>query len=123
MPPLVTLAVAVLLIDRLALSTMAVTLVLTLLLLLVLTGSAILLLTLAVLLTLVVVATTGAVATMVTVALAPLARVPRLQVTVVLPEQVPTLGLAETNMVPAGSASVTTTLLAASGPALLMLKV
>ena len=105
---------------RLALSTMAVTLVLAVLLLLVLTGSAVALLTVAVLLTLVVVATTGAVATMVTVALAALARVPRLQVTV------PALwvqgAVAETKLVPAGRVSVMTTLLALSGPALLMLR-
>ena len=121
LPPLVTLALAVLVMLRLALN--AVTLVLAVLLLFVVTGSAVLLLTVAVLLTLVATVTTGAVATIVTVALAALARLPRLQVTVVVPEQVPTLGVAETKIVPVGRVSVTTTLLALSEPALLTLRV
>src|SRR5438445_6559547 len=43
----------------------------------------------------------------VTVAVARLARVPRLQVTVLVPLQVPWLGVAETKLTPLGSASVT----------------
>ncbi len=58
------------------------------------------------------------VATIETVALAPLASVPRLHVTVVVPVQVPTLGVADTKVKPAGSVSVTVTAAAGEGPAL-----
>ena len=52
-------------------------------------------------------------------ALAPLATVPRLQVTVPdASEQVPWLGVAETKTAPAGSTSVSVTSVAASGPPL-----
>src|ERR1700760_2999433 len=47
-----------------------------------------------------------------------LAIVPRLQVTVVVPLQVPWLGVADVKVVPAGRMSVTTTFAAAPGPAL-----
>ena len=53
-----------------------------------------------------------------TVAVAAFASVPRLQVTVVVPEHEPWLGVAETNDTPAGRTSVTTTLVAALGPLL-----
>jgi hypothetical protein len=56
--------------------------------------------------------------TKVTVALAPLAREPMAQVTVVVPLQLPWDGVAETKVVPAGITSVTTTAVAAPGPAL-----
>ena len=59
----------------------------------------------------------GSVTMRVIVADAPFASVPRVQVTVVVPLQLPWLGVAETNDVPAGSASVTTTFAAALGPA------
>ena len=51
-------------------------------------------------------------------AVAPLRTEPRLQVMVVVPLQLPCDGTAETAVSPAGSASVTTTLVAAEGPAL-----
>ena len=55
--------------------------------------------------------------TIVTVAeLVPAARVPRLQVTVVVPEQLPCDDVAETNVVPDGSVSVTVTPVAAVLP-------
>ncbi len=54
----------------------------------------------------------------VTVAVAPLLTVPRLQVTVAVPEQEPWLGTAEVNMTVAGSGSVTMTFVAFDGPAL-----
>lgn len=60
------------------------------------------------------------VTTSTTVAFAPFARVPREHVTVVVPEHVPWDGVAETNVIPAGSASVMTTLVAALGPAFAM---
>ena len=53
---------------------------------------------------------------MVMVAVAPFAKVPRLQVTVVVPEQVPTDVDEETKVAPAGNTSVTDTLWAESGP-------
>src|SRR6267143_1845067 len=54
-----------------------------------------------------------------TEAVAPFARVPRLQVTVgVVKVQVPWLGVAETNVRPAGSASVTVTPEELDGPLL-----
>ena len=56
--------------------------------------------------------------TMVTTALAPPASVPRLQVTAVVPEQLPCVGVAETNAVPAGSVSFTVTFCAVLGPLL-----
>jgi hypothetical protein len=49
---------------------------------------------------------------------APLLTVPRLQVTVLVPEQDPTEGVADTKVVPAGRTSVTLTLAALLGPAL-----
>src|SRR5688500_151535 len=61
----------------------------------------------------------GGVTTSVIVALVPLAIAPSVQVTVVVPEQLPCDGVAETKVVPAGSTSVTTTFDAVSGPALL----
>lgn len=51
------------------------------------------------------------------VAVPAFATVPSEQVTVVVPLQVPWLGVTETNVVPAGSTSVTTTFSAAFGPA------
>ena len=56
--------------------------------------------------------------TMLTVAALPLARVPRLQVTVVVPLQVPCVGVAETKVTPAGNGSVTVTFVAGEGPVL-----
>jgi len=53
-----------------------------------------------------------------TEALAPFASVPRLQVTVVVPVQVPWLGVAETNVRPAGSTSVNVTPVEFDGPLL-----
>jgi hypothetical protein len=58
------------------------------------------------------------VTTIVMVAVAPFAKVPRVQVTVVVPEQVPTEVDEETKLAPAGNTSVTDTLWAASGPPL-----
>jgi hypothetical protein len=60
-------------------------------------------------------ATLGAVTTMSIVAVVPLGKVPSLQVTVLVPEQVPTLGVAETNVTPGGRGSVTTTPLVVAG--------
>ena len=60
----------------------------------------------------------GAVITMVTVAEAPFAIEPRLQITVVVPLHEPWLEVADTNVVPAGSGSVMLTPLAAPGPLL-----
>ena len=60
----------------------------------------------------------GAVIVRVIVAVAPFAIVPRPQVTVDVPLQVPCDGVADTKVVPAGMLSVTATLLAAAGPAL-----
>ena len=54
--------------------------------------------------------------TIVTVVLAPLVKSPRLQVTVLVPLQVPWLGVAETKLTPGGKVSVITTPVAASGP-------
>src|SRR5262245_54254050 len=48
--------------------------------------------------------------------LLPAASVPRLQVTVVVPEQVPCDGVADTSVTPAGSGSLTVTLVAAVLP-------
>ena len=56
------------------------------------------------------------VTTRVTVAVPGLLRVPRLQVTVLVPLHVPWLGVAETKLAPLGSASVTDTSVAAFGP-------
>lgn len=44
------------------------------------------------------------------------AKVPMLQVTVVVPVQVPLVEVAETSVTPVGNGSVTTTLLATDGP-------
>ena len=74
--------------------------------------------TLAVLVT---VPTVVAVSTIVIVALLPLARLPRLQLTVV--SHVPWLGVAETRVVPAGTGSLTTTLVALLGPSFVTVKV
>src|SRR5712692_6905982 len=51
-------------------------------------------------------------------ALAPLASVPKLHVTVAVPVQVPWLGVAETNVRPAGRKSVTVTPVELDGPLL-----
>jgi hypothetical protein len=59
---------------------------------------------------------TAAVAVRVMEAFAPLASVPRLQVTVVVPVQVPWLGVADTKVRPAGSTSVTVTPVEFDGP-------
>jgi hypothetical protein len=63
--------------------------------------------------------------TIVTVVVASKANVPRLHVTVVVPEQVPCLGVAETNITLGGRVSVIVTLLAENwnGPKLLTLSV
>jgi hypothetical protein len=58
------------------------------------------------------------VTTMVMVAVAAFANVPRLQVTVVVPEHEPVDAVAETKVTPAGNPSVTATPWAASGPLL-----
>src|SRR5205823_14862340 len=55
--------------------------------------------------------------TMLIVALAFPGKIPRLHVTVVVPEQDPLLGVADTNVTPAGSVSVTLTPLVVEGPA------
>src|SRR5262245_6945327 len=52
----------------------------------------------------------------ITIALAPTARLPRLQLTVLVPAQVPWVVVAEPNVTPAGSGSATITLVAAAGP-------
>ena len=52
-----------------------------------------------------------------TVAEPPLAIVPREQLTALVPEQDPCVGVAETNVVPAGRMSLTTTPVAGLGPA------
>jgi hypothetical protein len=57
-----------------------------------------------------------AVTTNVTVAVAGLLMLPRLQMTVLVPLHVPWLGVTETNLAPLGSASVTDTSVAAFGP-------
>jgi len=59
----------------------------------------------------------GAFTTISTVALAPLGKMPRLHTTVLVPEQVPVLGVAETNATPAGNASVRVTPLVVAGMA------
>ena len=58
----------------------------------------------------------GKVATIVIVALWPLVIVPRVHVTVVVPEQVPSDVAEETNVTPAGNASVIATFAALIGP-------
>ena len=55
------------------------------------------------------------VTTISTVAVAPLGKMPRLHTTVLVPEQVPVLGVAETNVTPAGNASVRVTPLVVAG--------
>src|SRR6266436_7801630 len=57
-----------------------------------------------------------AVAVSVMEAVAPLARVPKLQATVVVPVQVPWLGVADTKVSPAGSTSVNVTPVELDGP-------
>jgi fluoride ion exporter CrcB/FEX len=59
----------------------------------------------------------GAVTTISTVAVAPLGKMPRLHVTVLVAEQVPLLGVAETNVTPAGRTSVRVTPLVVAGMA------
>jgi hypothetical protein len=54
--------------------------------------------------------------TMSIVALAPPGKIPSAQVTVVVPEQDPVLGVAETSVTPAGKGSVTVTPLVVDGP-------
>ena len=56
------------------------------------------------------------VTTMSTVALAPPGKIPSAQVTVVVPEQDPVVGVAETSVTPAGKVSVTVTPLVVEGP-------
>jgi hypothetical protein len=56
------------------------------------------------------------VTTILTVALAPLGRIPRSHLTVLVPEQLPMLGVAETNVTPDGKRSVTDTPLVVAGP-------
>jgi hypothetical protein len=58
------------------------------------------------------------VVTIVIVAVPPLATKPNAHVTVVVPEQLPCDGVAETRLTEAGSASLTLTLAAIDGPAL-----
>ena len=60
----------------------------------------------------------GSVSTSEIVADPPLATVPRAQVTVVVPLQLPWLGVADVNVVPGGMTSVTETPAADAGPAL-----
>jgi len=79
-------------------------------------GSAVVLETVAVLTTEAGVA--GAVTMRVTVAELPLDRLSRLQTTVDVPEQLPWLGVAETNVVPPGSVSETLTPFAVAAPPL-----
>jgi len=62
----------------------------------------------------------GRVSTSEMVAVAPLAIVPRVHVTVDVPLHEPCVGVAETNVVPEGMMSVTLTPPAGDGPALLM---
>ena len=57
----------------------------------------------------------GAVTTMSTVAVTPLGKMPRLQTTVLVPEHVPVLGVAETNVTPGGRTSVRVTPLVVAG--------
>lgn len=57
-----------------------------------------------------------ALTSMLMVTLDPLARVPRLHVNVVVPLQLPTLGVAETKVTVSGNVSETVTLLAVPGP-------
>jgi len=58
-----------------------------------------------------------------TVALAPEASVPIAHVTVVVPLQLPSEGVAETKIIEVGSVSATLTVVAADGPALLTVNV
>ena len=83
------------------------------LLLLPVLGSVTPLVTLAVLL---MVPVTVGVTIIVTFAETPLPNVPRLQVTVLVPLQLPWLGVADTNVTPAGKVSVTVTPVALFGP-------
>src|SRR5205807_2369298 len=61
--------------------------------------------------------------TIVTVALAPLARFPRLHVTVLVPEQLPWPAEADTKVTPLGSVSLTVTPVAPEGPLLMAVSV
>jgi hypothetical protein len=54
--------------------------------------------------------------TMSTPAVAPPGKIPRLQISVVVPEHDPTLGVADTSVAPAGRVSVTVTPLVVEGP-------
>ena len=54
--------------------------------------------------------------TMFTIANEPLGKLPRLQVTVLLPLHDPWVGVADTNVIPDGRLSVTTTFVAGDGP-------
>ena len=56
-----------------------------------------------------------AVTTISIVAVAPLGKIPRSQVTVLVPEQLPVLGVAETKVTPAGRTSLTVTPLVVAG--------
>jgi len=53
--------------------------------------------------------------TIATVAVAPLGKMPRLHVTVLVPEQVPELGVADWSVTPAGRTSVSVTPLVVAG--------
>ena len=61
--------------------------------------------------------TLGAVTTISTVAVAPLGKMPSLHTTMLVPEQVPLLGVAETNVTPAGRTSLRVTPLVVAGMA------
>lgn len=83
-------------------------------------GSAVLALTVAVF---VIVPWVVAVTTSVTVVLAPLAKLPKMQLIVAVPEQLPWSGVAETNVTPVGNTSVNTTPEASAGPLLVIVVV
>ena len=63
------------------------------------------------------------IATIVTVALPPLAMTPRAQVTIVVPVHEPWLGVAEMKVIPAGSGSERLTSFALCGPLLVTVSV
>jgi hypothetical protein len=64
----------------------------------------------------------GGVIVICTVALPPTARLPRLQITGLVPLHVPCDGVAEPNVTPAGSVSVRTTFVAGAGPLFLTVR-